>query len=74
MQLIGVAAILAWTVSTSFLVFTFAKVTVGLRVSEETEKEGLDQGEHGGKAFYNPEWTSFREKAVGCHTDHCAGH
>lgn len=50
-QLIGVAAYAAFTVASSFLVFGLVKKTMGLRVSEEEELEGLDAGEHGMRAY-----------------------
>ncbi|WXJ88998.1 Ammonia channel [Moorella thermoacetica] len=50
-QLIGVAAVFAWTVVTAAILFAILKVTVGLRVSEEEESEGLDIYEHGIQAY-----------------------
>lgn len=50
-QLIGVAAYGAFTVVCSFLVFGIIKKTMGLRVSEEEELEGLDAGEHAMRAY-----------------------
>ncbi len=50
-QAIGVAAYGAWAVITSLIVLTVLKKTIGLRVSEEDEKRGLDITEHGEKAF-----------------------
>jgi Amt family ammonium transporter len=46
-QAIGVAAYGAWAVVTSLIVLTILKKTIGLRVSEEDEKRGLDITEHG---------------------------
>jgi len=46
-QAIGVGAVLLWTVAASAIVFGILKATMGLRVSEEEEIEGLDIGEHG---------------------------
>jgi len=46
-QLIGVAAIGAFTFTISFILWTLLKVTVGVRVSEEEEELGLDQTEIG---------------------------
>ena len=51
-QILGVAAILAWTAVTMFLTFTVIKKTVGLRVSEEEEIKGLDSTEHGLPSAY----------------------
>jgi Amt family ammonium transporter len=50
-QLAGVAAIGALTVSTSALTWYAIKFTIGLRVSAEEEREGLDLGEHGNEAY-----------------------
>jgi Amt family ammonium transporter len=50
-QLTGVAAYGAFTVVCSFLIFGIIKKTMGLRVSEEEEIEGLDIGEHGMHAY-----------------------
>jgi Amt family ammonium transporter len=50
-QAIGVAAVFIWSVATGFILFGLLKVTVGLRVSEEEEVEGLDVVEHGQEAY-----------------------
>ena len=50
-QLIGVAAVGAFTFVVSFIVWTIIKKTMGLRVSEAEEIEGLDVGEHGMEAY-----------------------
>lgn len=46
-QLLGVAAIIAWTAVTITIFFLILKATIGLRVSEEEELKGLDITEHG---------------------------
>nr|WP_241432243.1 ammonium transporter [Ilumatobacter nonamiensis] len=46
-QAIMILIILAWVGVMSFLVFGALKATIGLRVSEEEEIEGLDVPEHG---------------------------
>jgi Amt family ammonium transporter len=51
-QLIGVAAVLAWTVVTITITFLLIKATIGLRVSEEEEIIGLDATEHGLPSAY----------------------
>ena len=51
-QLLGIAAILAWTAATMTLTFTVIKKTVGLRVTEEEEIKGLDRTEHGLPSAY----------------------
>lgn len=50
-QAIGVAAYAAWAVITSIIVLGTLKKTIGLRVSEEDERKGLDITEHGEEAF-----------------------
>lgn len=45
-QLVGFAAVAAWTVVTMLIVFTVIKKTIGLRVSAEEEIKGLDATEH----------------------------
>ena len=50
-QLIGVAAYGIFTLSAALLIFGAIKATMGLRVSEEEELEGLDYGEHGMHAY-----------------------
>ena len=50
-QAIGVAAYGAWAVVTSLIVLTILKKTIGLRVSEEDEKAGLDISEHDEASF-----------------------
>jgi len=46
-QTVGVWAIGLWTLSTSFVLFKFIDMTIGLRVAEEEEIVGLDLKEHG---------------------------
>jgi Amt family ammonium transporter len=46
-QFYGVAATIGFTFTASFIVFAAIKYTVGLRVSEEHELQGLDISEHG---------------------------
>ncbi|MDI3501330.1 MAG: ammonium transporter, Amt family [Thermoanaerobacter sp.] len=50
-QLAGVASTFVWTTVTAFILFAIIKLTVGLRVSEEEEVEGLDVAEHGATAY-----------------------
>jgi Amt family ammonium transporter len=54
-QLIGIASIFAWVFATSLVVWFVLKKTVGIRVSEEEEYEGVDLGECGLEAY--PEFT-----------------
>ncbi|TAH25435.1 MAG: ammonium transporter [Cytophagales bacterium] len=50
-QLLGVAAYGAATFVFSFIVFYILKITIGIRVSEKEEEEGLDGHEHGMNAY-----------------------
>ena len=50
-QLIGVAAYGVFCVVTSFIIIYVLKATMGIRVSEEEEIEGLDVHEHGMDAY-----------------------
>jgi Amt family ammonium transporter len=47
----GVLTTICWSGIGSLLVFGLIKMTVGLRVKEEVEREGLDIGEHGERAY-----------------------
>ena len=58
-QIVGIAAIFAWTFIVSFIVWFALKATVGIRVSEEEEYEGVDIGECGLEAY--PEFTKASE-------------
>ena len=50
-QLIGIGAAFVWAFGVAFIIFTVIKITVGLRVSQEEEMEGVDIGEHGANAY-----------------------
>ncbi|HIL01714.1 MAG TPA: ammonium transporter [Myxococcales bacterium] len=50
-QLVGVGAYGLFTVVCAGLLFAVIRATMGLRVSEEEELEGLDLGEHGMHAY-----------------------
>jgi Amt family ammonium transporter len=50
-QVIGIGAAFIWSFGCAFLLFTVIKATVGLRVTEDEEIEGLDYGEHGSHAY-----------------------
>lgn len=51
-QVLGIVAVLAWTIVTMTLAFFIIKKTVGLRVSAEEEIKGLDVTEHGLPSAY----------------------
>lgn len=50
-QLIGVAVCGAAAFVSAFIIFYVLKMTIGIRVSEEHEKEGLDSHEHGIRGY-----------------------
>jgi Amt family ammonium transporter len=51
-QLWGVLSCIIWSGAVSFIAFKFVDIMIGLRVSEETEREGLDISEHGETAYH----------------------
>lgn len=55
-QIIGAATIFGWVFVTSGVVWMILKVTMGIRVSEEQEYEGVDVSECGVEAY--PEFSS----------------
>jgi Amt family ammonium transporter len=50
-QLWGVGITLVWSGGVAFVAFKLADMVFGLRVSEETETEGLDTAEHGERGY-----------------------
>ncbi len=50
-QIIGVISVGAFTFTVSYIVWTVLKKTMGIRVSESEEIDGLDMGEHGLEAY-----------------------
>jgi Amt family ammonium transporter len=50
-QLMGVAAAFVWSFSISCAIFLAIKYTIGMRVTEQEEIEGLDIHEHGVTAY-----------------------
>jgi Amt family ammonium transporter len=50
-QLMGTGAVIAWSAIVSFIILMGLKLTLGLRVSEEQEYEGLDISLHGESAY-----------------------
>ena len=55
-QLIGIITIFSWVFVTSFLVWYVLRLTLGIRVSQEAEYEGVDISECGLEAY--PEFTA----------------
>lgn len=52
-QLWGVGVCIIWSAVVSFIAFKIVDLLIGLRVSEEVEREGLDICEHGESAYHN---------------------
>ena len=50
-QLTGTAAVVVWSALVSVIILAVLKATLGLRVSEEQEYEGLDTSHHGESAY-----------------------
>lgn len=50
-QLLGTGAVIAWSAIASFIILIVLKLTLGLRVTEEQEYEGLDTSLHGESAY-----------------------
>ena len=59
-QFIGVFAVAAAAFLFALVVFGILKATIGIRVSEEEEVNGLDVAEHGGHAY--PDFQALAEK------------
>ncbi|HEY5667176.1 MAG TPA: ammonium transporter, partial [Gammaproteobacteria bacterium] len=55
-QLLGIFSIFAWVFIASFIVWIIIKATIGIRVSEQEEYEGVDIGECGLEAY--PEFST----------------
>ncbi len=54
-QLVSMAVVLVWALGTGFILFYALKITMGVRVTEAEEMEGVDASEHGLAAY--PEQT-----------------
>ena len=48
----GVGVAIIWSGAVSFIAYKVVDMTIGLRVSEESEREGLDISEHGETAYH----------------------
>ena len=51
-QLTGVLTTLIWSGVVSYIAFKIVDLTIGLRVTEEQEREGLDESQHGERAYH----------------------
>lgn len=58
-QFTGVISVFLFTFGLTYLLFTVLKRTIGLRVSESEEREGLDLGEHGHEAY--PDFAQYKD-------------
>jgi ammonium transporter, Amt family len=61
-QLLGIGTCFIWSFVTAFILFKIIDKTVGLRVTPEEEREGLDYTEHGGNAYPDFEVSSYVQK------------
>lgn len=61
-QVTGLLTIFGWTFIMSFIVWLLLKVTLGIRVSEEEEYEGVDIGECGLEAY--PEFVGTQGSGI----------
>ncbi|QZA81288.1 ammonium transporter [Deefgea piscis] len=52
-QAIGVLVTIAWSGTVAFIAYKLVDMTIGLRVKEDEEREGLDVSSHGEKAYNN---------------------
>jgi Amt family ammonium transporter len=52
-QAIGVVSVSAWSIIASVVILFALQATIGLRVSEEEEEEGLDTSSHGETAYHS---------------------
>jgi Amt family ammonium transporter len=48
----GVGTAVVWSAVVSYVAFKLIDMTIGLRVSEEDEREGLDVSTHGESAYH----------------------
>jgi Amt family ammonium transporter len=62
---VGVLTVGAYTLAISVLAWAILKVTMGIRVSDEEEMEGLDMGEHGNLAYPDFRTASFGDTFEG---------
>jgi Amt family ammonium transporter len=67
-QLIGVACYGVFAFGSAFALFGILKMTIGIRVSEEEELEGLDLGEHGMHAYDLGAGPGWQEQTPGLAT------
>ncbi len=61
-QVLGIVSCFVWTFLTALIVFKLIDMTIGLRVSEQEEMEGLDFSEHGGAAYPDFEISTYTQQ------------
>ena len=49
----GVGTTIVWSGVVAFIAYKVVDVLIGLRVTEEVEREGLDTTEHGERAYHS---------------------
>jgi ammonium transporter, Amt family len=50
-QATGVLITIVWSAVVAFIAFKLVDMTIGLRVTEEEERQGLDTSSHGERAY-----------------------
>mgnify|MGYP001817064057 CR=1 FL=1 len=60
-QILGIVSAFVWTFCAAFILFKVIDKTIGLRVSPEEEREGLDFTEHGGTAYPDFEISTYSQ-------------
>ena len=63
-QMIGFVAVAAYTLILAFILFFVLKKTIGLRVTEKEEIDGLDMHEHGCSAYANFHFHNDNKKGI----------
>jgi Amt family ammonium transporter len=48
----GVGTTVVWSAVVAFICYKIVDIVIGLRVTEEVEREGLDVNEHGETAYH----------------------
>jgi Amt family ammonium transporter len=51
-QVWGVVVTLLWSGIVAFICFKIVDITIGLRVADDVETEGLDTAEHGERSYH----------------------
>ena len=51
LQIVGIICVVLWSFGVSFLIWNILKHTIGIRISQKAEVDGLDIAEHGMEAY-----------------------